>query len=107
MLVENTDGKKKDIVKVDEAALCHNRLITPIKTTTESGNPRLDRHPAKKLLKMDVDEKKYKVMAPRDIWKSRKEYQDFTNGFKDICKGKKAFRKHIYQEIYDQNQSTY
>ena len=46
-------------------------------------------------------------MAPQDIWKSQKDYQDFTNGFKDICKDKKVFRKHIYQEIYGWNQSAY
>ena len=77
--------KNKDIIKVDEAEFCHDRLIIPIKTTTESGDPRWDRHPAKKLLRKDVDKKKYKVMAPRELWKSLKEYQDFTNGFKDIC----------------------
>ena len=46
-------------------------------------------------------------MTPRELWKARKEYQDFTNGFKDTRKGKKVFRKHIYQEVYSRNQSAY
>ena len=96
-----------DIVRTDEVALRHDRLIIPIKTTTEYGDPRWDRHPAKKLLKIDVDENKHKVMTPRELWKARKEYQDFTNGFKDTRKGKKVFQKHIYQEVYSRNQSAY
>mmetsp|Transcript_39926 Transcript_39926/g.40441 ORF Transcript_39926/g.40441 Transcript_39926/m.40441 type:complete len:83 (+) Transcript_39926:475-723(+) len=59
--------KNKHIIKVDEAAFCHDRLIIPIKTTTESGDSQWDRHPAKKLLRKDVDEKKYKVMALREL----------------------------------------
>ena len=46
-------------------------------------------------------------MAPKELWKSLKEYQDFTNGFKDIRNGEKFFWKHIYQEIYGRNQSAY
>ena len=46
-------------------------------------------------------------MASRELLKSWKEYQDFTNNFKDICKGKNVFLKHIYQEIYRQNQFAY
>lgn len=96
-----------DIVRTDEAALRHDQLIIPIKTKTEYDDPRWDCHPAKKLLKIDVDENKHKVMTPRELWKARKEYQDFTNRFKDTCKGKKDFQKHIYQEVYSQNQSAY
>ena len=55
----------------------------------------------------DDYKKQYKVMAPLELWKSWKKYENFTNGFKDIRKGKKAFWKHIYQKMYGQNQSAY
>ena len=74
-----------------------------IRSVCESGDPRWDRYPVKILLKKDVEENKYKVMAPRELWKFRKKYQDFTNDFKYICKGKNDFWKHIYQAIYGKN----
>ena len=87
--------KNKDLVKVDEAAFRHDQLIISIKTTTESGDPQWDQHPAKKLLKKNTDEKKDKVITPRELWKSRKDTKTLPMVY------------NLYQEIYDQNQSAY
>ena len=44
---------------------------------------------ASRLLKEDVKQQKHKQLAPKQLWSSRIEYQDFSL---------KVFRDHVYQE---------
>jgi|TARA_B110001452_G_scaffold129238_1_gene107437 hypothetical protein len=99
--------ENKRFINGDEAALRHDRLILPPKKTTKDGKPRWDRHDAKKLLKIDIMGKKHETMKPEQLLNSREEFQAFANGFADVREGKSVFRKHIFQEVYGQEQSAY
>lgn len=60
----------------------------PPKTKRDDGKPVWNNHPAKDLLKTDVEEGKQKQTKPKDLRQSKDEYKDFLL---------KEFRGHIYQ----------
>ena len=85
-------------VNNDKAWLRHDRSVILPKMVTSRGYPRWDRHNARRLLKQDVIAKRNETMKPQELWRSRNEYQAFPLS---------VFRKHIYQEVYGQNSSSY
>jgi len=74
----------------DSAALAHDRQIFPKKPTNHRGEPRWEGSEAERLLHVNMDNKKHEVMAPKELYQTRKEY--YENYSLDV------FRGHIYQE---------
>ena len=101
-------GENKGIVDIDEGNLRNDQSILPLqrqqpRTASLDGIGMLQ----KKLLKGDIITKKNERVKPKQLLNSRKEYQDFVNAFTDLRISEKYFRKHIFQEVYGQNQSAY
>ena len=53
---------------------------------------------AQRLLKIDFRDKRHEQMRPKDLWKSRRQYQEF-----DLSK----FRGHIHQELRHERETNY
>lgn len=82
-------NKRKELIEKEEAAYEMDMLTLPHADLTSRGIPFWNRHDASKLLKEDEANGTAKSMKPKQLWQSRKEYQDFPLS---------VFRKHIYQE---------
>jgi len=63
---------------------------TPKKLTNHRGEPRWEGSKAKRNLKHHIDKGKQDSMEPKDLYKTRIEYQDYPL---------EVFRKHIQQEV--------
>jgi len=74
----------------EEELLTQDREVFPRKDVNARGEPVFDLHPAKDLLRQDVADKKHILLTPQQLWRTRKEYQDFT---------KPIFRQRIYQAV--------
>ena len=85
-------------VNNDKAWLHHDQSVILPKIVTSRSYPQWDRHNARRLLKQDVIAKRNETMKPQELWRSQNEYQAFPLS---------VFRKHIYQEVYGQNSSSY
>ena len=83
-------GKKKQRSVEEQAWMEHDRRLHPRQAKNQRGKFVFDMHEAKELLRKDVAKKKHKKMTPKELWKSKKAYQDF-----DLD----VFRQRIYQEI--------
>jgi hypothetical protein len=92
--------KDKSIVAFHQKAFEHDRNLVPTKDLTPRGYPRFDVSAAKALLARDVKEGKHKEGNIRiiDFQQTRPEYRSFPLA---------VFRKHIYQEEYNQNARGY
>lgn len=74
----------------DSAALAHDRdFFLQVANITEGG-PRWEGSAAQRHLQQDIEDGKHKTMTPKQLFESRKEYnEDYSL---------KVFREHIYQE---------
>jgi hypothetical protein len=81
---------KKTRSELDSLALQRDRKSHPKPEKNNRGEPRWEGSEAERLLKLDVDNGKHNAMTPRNLHKSRKEYQDYALD---------VFRKHIHQEV--------
>lgn len=79
---------RKHLIQQEHDAFLADMLAIPPKSLTSRGYPFWYTHPACDLLEEDEIGGNTVTMKPKELWKSRKEYQDFPL---DI------FRKHIYQ----------
>ena len=68
----------------------HDRVLFPRKLKNQRGELVFDLHPAKLLLRQDIEEKKHIGKTPRELWNARIEYQQFKPSI---------FTHRIYQEI--------
>jgi len=84
----------------DNAALTHDRLIHSVGSETAKGcgYARWEGSDAEWFLKEDVDVRKHKNIAPRDLHKTRPEYQAFPL---------KVFRDHVHQETHSRLTKAY
>jgi len=87
--------ERRDWAEKDAAALAHDMRLYNRPTHTAQGDPLWDGHAAQALLKLDLPrylkkKKKFDHLKPRDLYKTRPEYQEFKL---------KKFRKHLYQEV--------
>ena len=69
--------KHKKVISQDEADFQHDMALIYDKTCKET-TPVWHTHPAKTLLKMDVENGIASAMKPRELRGTRKEYQDFS-----------------------------
>ena len=76
--------------KKEEEALDHDRKIYPRKDTNNHGELVFDMHPAKTLLRKDVEMNAHKNITSEELWRSRTEYQQFE---------KTTFQARIKQEV--------
>ena len=89
-MANRTSARKKQIHDEHQAYLSDMRQL-PVSDKTSRGYPFWDTHEASKLLEKDEESGKAKELKPKELWKSRLEYQDFPLD---------VFRKHIYQLRY-------
>ena len=89
-MANRTDARKKQIHDEYLAFLSDMRKL-PASGMTSRGYPFWDTHDASELLEEDEESGKAKELKPKQLWKSRPEYQDFPLD---------VFRKHIYQLRY-------
>lgn len=83
---KRTINRKKHLQIEYEAYLSDMEKL-PRNQVTSRGYPFWDTHEASKLLEEDEESGKAKMMKPMELWKSRKEYQNFPLIL---------FRKHIH-----------
>ena len=85
------DRVERDRGRMEADVLAYGHDLAIVKANREEADDAAwHRSPAAKLLKKDVDEKKHKLVKPKQLWLSRTEYKAF-----DLD----CFRKHIYQEV--------
>jgi hypothetical protein len=89
-MANRTEARKKQIKDEYQAYLSDMRKL-PASDKTSRGYPFWDTHKASELLEEDEESGKAKELKPKELWKSRLEYQDFPLH---------VFRKHIYQLRY-------
>jgi hypothetical protein len=85
--------------EASNTALENDRRLHPL--AANPGNfpyPRWDGHEAQHLLKLDVDDNKYKTMKPADLHKTHQDYE---------CFPLTVFWRHIQQEVRQQTKSFY
>jgi len=82
----------------DAADLAADRLLCPVPTVTPHGHPRWKGSEAEKLLKVDIDNGRVKLMEPKDLRETSLEYKKFPLH---------VFRKHIHQELRSREESPY
>ena len=90
--------KRRQLIRIEMAAYREDMLTLPPATITSRGYPFWNKHRASELLKEDEANGVAKEMQPKQLWKSRVEYQDFPLP---------VFRKHIYQERMKQLAAPY
>jgi hypothetical protein len=78
---------------VEAAAVAQHRTKHP--PQSNGFWPRWPGHPAKHLLRMDIDQEEHTIQTPAELYASRAEYREFPL---------KVFRDHIYKEIKAQKQ---
>ena len=90
-LKDHRSQVKKDLgrAQYEEDCLIHDRRLFPRKLTNRRGELVFDVHPAKELLRHDINAEKQLQNTPKLLWKSRPEYQEFDMNI---------FRNRIYQE---------
>jgi len=76
--------------RAEARALEHDRAIFPRKDRNSRGELVFDLHPAKLLLRQDVQANKHKVMKPKELQRTRAEYLEFDG---------RKFKERIYQEV--------
>lgn len=74
----------------EEEWLNHDRMIFPREEVNDDNIPYFDLHPAKELLKEDVERALHEKMTPEELRNSRDEYKVFPNSY---------FRPRIYQAV--------
>lgn len=94
----NLTNRRKEQILAEEESFRRDMLKIPSSEKTSRNEPFWHTHAASELLKRDEEDGTARSMPPRKLWKSRKEYQDFTL---------KTFRKHIYQERLKQLAAPY
>lgn len=93
--------REQDRANDDHAIFLHDRQVHPRKLHAPQGYPRWDLHPAKNLLKSDMDsiEKEERPKAtPMELRMSRPEYLEFPLD---------VFRNHIHQEYRSRRERPY
>lgn len=86
--MEKRTSSRKKYLQIENEAYYSDMKKLPRNEVTSRGYPFWDTHEASKLLAEDEESGKAKRLKPMELWKSRKEYQDFPPT---------VFRKHIYQ----------
>ena len=91
---------KRDRLRAEQEynMMCHDRALHQRPIVNHRGEPVYDLHPAKVLLREDVENGRHLGIAPKDFWLTRPEYQEFEL---------KSFRHRIYQEIRRKKYITY
>ena len=79
---------RKLLIQQEHRAFISDMISFPPKPVTSRGYPFWHTHPAYDLLEEDEMGGSTETMKPKELWKSRKEYQEFPLD---------VFRKHIYQ----------
>ena len=90
--------KRKQLIQIEHDAFIADMRALPPNRITSKGYPFWDTHPAFELLEEDEKSGRTETMTPLELWKSRKEYQEFPLI---------VFRKHIYQLRTKQLQVPY
>lgn len=86
-MLKRTNTRKR--LLLDENKAYHDDMLKcPRRQETIRGYPFWDTHKASELLEEDEESGKAKELTPKELWATRKEYQDFPLS---------VFRKHIYQ----------
>lgn len=75
---------------IEADALVHDRILFPRNEKNARGELVFDLHPAKNLLRADIDEGKHNELTPSQLQKTRPEYMLFAAN---------KFKHRIYQEI--------
>ena len=96
-MAKSTDKQRKDIKKEEEDFKQH-CINIPHNEMTDRGEPFWYNHPAKSLLKEDVESGLAYDIKPAALRETREEYKQFKL---------KTFRKHIYQEQERQRAAPY
>jgi hypothetical protein len=91
--LRNDIAKDRATAIVEAAAVVKHREKYPPKSNRSW--PRWPGHPAKHLLRMDIDEEKHKIQTPAELHASRPEFREFPL---------RVFRDHIYKELKAQKQ---
>jgi hypothetical protein len=86
-MAHRTTARKKQLRDEYQAYLSDMEQL-PMRDATARGYPFWNTHEASKLLEKDEMSGKATELKPKQLWKSRLEYQDFPL---------RVFRKHIYQ----------
>ncbi|KAL7428545.1 hypothetical protein ACHAXH_001399 [Discostella pseudostelligera] len=86
-MVKRTN-KRKQLIRDEYRAYHDDMLKLPRSNITTRDYPFWNTHRASELLEDDEESGKAKELKPKELWASRKEYQEFP-----LC----VFRKHIYQ----------
>jgi hypothetical protein len=74
----------------EESYFLYDRRLHPRPTTNGRGEIIYDLHPAKLLLRDDVENNRHVGIRPSELQRTRREYHDFK---------RRIFKEHIYQEI--------
>lgn len=93
-----TTAKQRKDIKEDEEAFKQHCINIPHNEMTDRGEPFWYNHPAKSLLKEDVDSGLAYDIKPAALRETRDEYKQFKL---------KTFRKHVYQEQERQRAAPY
>ena len=80
----------REMAKRDAEAFRKDRLLYPRKDRNQRGELVFDLHPAKHLLRMDVENGVHEQLSPKELQKSRPAYQVFKY---------EIFKHRIYQEV--------
>lgn len=96
-MIKLTDKHRREIHQNIELFKRH-RLKFPKNTASSRGKCIWRDHPASNILVCDTKSGNASKVKPKELWKSREEYQDFSLD---------DFRKHIYQEKYRQLAGPY
>ena len=95
--LKNAVEKEKKTVKIDDInAMKH--ISDNERAKTRQGYPSWHDHPAKKLLEVDVVRKLHTKMPPRDLRKTRKEYNEIPEN---------VFCKHVNNEVSKQRATKF
>ena len=74
--VEGDFGRAQEEAK----KVTHDRALFPRKLTNSKGELVFDLHPAKDLLRADIEKEKHKGKKPSELWASHSEYKQFDKG---------------------------
>ena len=87
--MQKLTSKKRKLIDEEEDSFQKDMIAFPRNARTSRDLPFWHTHAASKLLKEDVRSGHSKSMKPMQLWRSKREYQEFPL---------LVFRKHIYQE---------